>query len=75
MTASTARRLTAVYFALYIVALTWPGVGLANRVRPLVLGLPFNFFWVALWVALSVLVLFGLDRIERRERRERGVED
>lgn len=68
MSVRSARLLTALFFALYLVALTWPGALLANRARPLVLGLPFNFFWVALWVAAGALVLLGLDRVERRHR-------
>ncbi len=41
-----------------------------NRIRPLVLGLPFSFFWVVMWVVGSLLVLFALDRVEKREREE-----
>lgn len=68
MSVRAARLLTGLFFGLYVVALTWPGALLANRTRPLVLGLPFNFFWVALWVAAGALVLLGLDRVERRYR-------
>ena len=51
----------------------WPGGQLAvacsrGRIRPLVLGLPFSFFWDAAWIAVSVLVLWLLDRVERRYR-------
>lgn len=68
MTLRTARALTAVYFVWVAVAVTWPGAVPASRVEPVVLGLPFSFFWPALWVALSVPVLWGLDRVERRYR-------
>jgi hypothetical protein len=45
-----------------------------NRVHPLVLGLPFNMAWMALWIVGGALVLWTLDRIEGRHRsgRDRG---
>lgn len=70
MTRRTARVLTGLFFALYIVALTWPGALPFNRFAPQVFGLPFSFFWVALWVVLGLFVLWGLDRVERRYRDE-----
>lgn len=50
-------RLIAVFFVLYALALTWPGVILANRVLPLVAGLPFVLAWYAAWVVLAGVVL------------------
>jgi hypothetical protein len=38
------------------------------RIRPMVFGLPFSFFWPAAWIAMAVPVLYGLDRVERRHR-------
>jgi hypothetical protein len=51
-----------------LVAVTWPGALLFVRVRPFILGLPFSFAWIALWILLSVFVLWGLDRVEGRYR-------
>lgn len=68
MSLRTARALTAVYFVLMAVAVTWPGAVPAARVEPYVFGLPFSFFWPAAWVAVSVLVLWLLDRVESRHR-------
>jgi hypothetical protein len=51
-----------------LVAVTWPGALPFVRVRPFVLGLPFSFAWIALWILSSVFVLWGLDRVERRYR-------
>lgn len=67
----TARLLVAGYFALMLVFVTWPGILPFARIRPLVLGLPFTFAWIALWVAGSVVVLWAVDRVEARHR---GVE-
>jgi hypothetical protein len=41
----------------------------ANRIYPLILGLPFSMAWIALWVILSFLVLLLVDRLEGRARR------
>lgn len=64
----TARTITGLYFLAMLAAVTWPGALPFARVRPLVLGLPFGFAWIAGWTAGAVLVLWGLDRVERRYR-------
>lgn len=68
----TARALAGAYLILFLVATTWPGALVAARIHPFVLGLPFSFFWYAAWIALSVPVLYLLDRVERRYRPRRG---
>ena len=65
-----ARRATALFFLLFVLAVTWPGMLPFNRIYPLVLGLPFSMFWIALWVFCSFLVLLFLDRVEARARKE-----
>ena len=60
------RVLVALYFIAYALAVTWPGMLLANRIEPLVLGLPFNLVWVAAWVVGGALVLGWFDHGERR---------
>ena len=62
------RGLAALFFLLFVVAVTWPGMRPFNRTRPLVLGLPFSLFWIALWVFASFLVFLLVDRIESRAR-------
>lgn len=70
MTVRAARRLTLAFFIAFVVVQTYPGALPFHRPRPFVLGLPFPFFWAALWVALSALVFWVLDRAEvRAERR------
>ena len=68
MPLKTARLLTGVYFVAMAVAVTWPGAVPASRIEPLVFGLPFSFFWPALWVAVAVPVLYLLHRVEQRHR-------
>jgi hypothetical protein len=63
-----ARLLTGGYFLLMLVFTTWPGAVPFARIRPLVLGLPFSFAWVAGWILGAVFVLVALDRVEKRHR-------
>ena len=74
MSVRTARALTAVYFTLMLITVTWPGMLPFSRVRPLILGLPFSLAWIAGWVAGSVVVLYLLDRVEKRARGDVGDE-
>lgn len=58
------------FFLLFVVAVTWPGMIAGNRIFPLVLGLPFSLVWIASWVLISFLVLVILDGAEARNREE-----
>jgi hypothetical protein len=62
------RRGAALFFVLFALAVTWPGMLPFNRIHPMVLGLPFSMFWIALWVFMSFLVLLIVDRVEGRHR-------
>jgi len=68
MSRKAVRVLAGVYFIAMAIALTWPGMLPAARIRPFVLGLPFGFFWGGAWIAVSVGVLYVVDRVERRYR-------
>ena len=48
-------------FVLYAVAVTWPGVLPFSGARPFVLGLPFNFFWIVLWIVLGGVALVAVE--------------
>ena len=39
-------------------------VALWDREYPMVFGLPFNFFWLILWLFLTPLCMFGAYRLE-----------
>jgi hypothetical protein len=58
------------FFLLFVLAVTWPGMVLFNRVRPLILGIPFSMAWIALWVAASFLVLLAVEWTEEEEEEE-----
>lgn len=70
MSLKTARALTVAYLVLMTISVTWPGFLLFARIEPLILGLPFSMAWIAGWVAGVVVVLYLLDRVEKRHRTE-----
>jgi TRAP-type C4-dicarboxylate transport system permease small subunit len=74
MSLRTARALTVLYFSLSLITTTWPGMLPFARSEPQILGLPFSMAWVAMWLAGSVVVLWLLDRVERRYRDDTGGE-
>ena len=47
-------------------------VPLWDRVQPLILGLPFNLFWLILWIVLTPCCLWGAYRIESAAARPPG---
>ncbi len=46
-------------------------VPLWDRIHPIVFGLPFNCFWLILWILITPLNMWVAYRVERR--REDGV--
>jgi uncharacterized protein DUF3311 len=39
-------------------------VTLWDRIYPLILGIPFNFFWLTLWLLLGPLCMWAAYRLE-----------
>jgi Protein of unknown function (DUF3311) len=39
-------------------------VSLWDRIHPVVLGLPFNFFWLISWLFLTPLCMWGAYRLD-----------
>ncbi|MEO0883694.1 MAG: hypothetical protein AAFY34_13335 [Pseudomonadota bacterium] len=54
------------YMLLFLLATTWPGAMLFNHVQPLVLGLPFNLFVIALLIIGALGLLTALYISEQR---------
>lgn len=50
-------------------------VPLWDRVYPMVLGLPFNFFWLISWLLLTPLCMWGAYRLETHRASELGRKD
>ncbi len=64
------RRAVAAFLILFAIAATWPGILLFNRVEPRIFGMPFIMAWHAGLLLLTLVVLYLLDRVESRERKE-----
>jgi len=46
------------------------GILFTNRVRPMVFGLPFLFFWIAAWVLATSLIMWVILKLDRAWERE-----
>lgn len=57
-----AERFGVVFIILMTAAMIYPGITVANRIFPLVLGLPFVLFWAMAWVAASAGVFYLMHR-------------
>jgi len=44
-------------------------VALWDRIEPMILGLPFNLFWLILWILLTPCCLWGAYRLESKTGR------
>jgi len=47
-------------------------VPLWDRVYPMLLGIPFNMFWLISWIVLSSLCLRGAYRLEAKRDKKDG---
>lgn len=65
------------FTTLYIVTVTipfllliFPLYEIANKAEPIIMGLPFSFFWVILWILITftaILVLYKVDPTNSEE--------
>lgn len=61
------RKFNTLYIVIGIVPflmLVFPFFEIGNRATPIVMGLPFSFFWVILWIVITfvaLIVLYFLD--------------
>ena len=63
----TVRLVVATYIVVFLLATVWPGAVLFNHVQPLILGLPFNLFIIALLIvgALGMLAMLYVSEQRR----------
>lgn len=59
-----------IFFLLCTLAMIWPGALIANRIEPMVLGLPFFFFWYVLWIFLLFVGLIMTYRLEQSDKEQ-----
>lgn len=43
-------------------------VALWDRIEPMILGLPFNLFWLILWIVLTSCCMWGAYRLDSAAR-------
>lgn len=73
----TQRRFNTLYILICVATLLpvlFPIFEVANRSTPLILGIPFNFFWVILWIVLvfiGVSILYAIDPQRKNEEGDR----
>ena len=53
-----------IYFLVCTLAMILPGAVVANRIEPMILGLPFFFFWYVMWVFMVFVGCVILYRLE-----------
>jgi len=53
------------FFVLVFCAQVWPLYLVGNRVKPMVLGMPFSMFWIALWIVISFFGLVIMNKYEK----------
>jgi hypothetical protein len=51
------------------------GLPFVNRVRPLILGLPFLLFWILFWVLMTPLALYLALRAEKKYGHSKGEDE
>ena len=64
-----------VFFLLVFLGMIWPVVTLFSHARPLIFGLPFFLFYLAVLLISSFLVLLGLFLWEERSGSPDELED
>lgn len=73
----TQRRFNTLYIGICVATLLpvlFPVFEVANRSTPLILGIPFNFFWVILWIVLvfvGVGILYAIDPQRKNDEGDR----
>lgn len=51
------------------------GIPFANRVQPMVLGIPFLFFWIAAWVVATSFIMWVILKLDRAHERRQVARD
>ena len=66
MSVRTVRWVVSAYMLVFLGLSTWPGAQLINKPTPLVLGLPFNLFFIGLMITVAIALLVLLYLSEQR---------
>lgn len=67
--ASEEAKKRSIFWTLFLVvvfcAQVWPVYLIANSVKPLIFGMPFSMFWIALWIVISFVGLILMNKQEQ----------
>ncbi len=66
MSVRAVRWIVFAYLLVFLGFSAWPGAQLINRVEPLVMGLPFNLFFIAMLIIVALALLALLYVSEQR---------
>lgn len=72
----TKRQFNSLYILVCVIPfllLVFPLFEIGNRATPIVLGLPFSFFWVVLWILVTFIALVILYRFDPDQDEEEDV--
>jgi hypothetical protein len=47
----------AIFTVVMVLVMIFPVYGLANKVEPMVLGMPFSLFWIIAWIGIEFVGL------------------
>ena len=64
------RRISLVFFLLYLLAVIWPGATLFSAAEPMVFGMPLSMAWPIAWIVAAWVVLLVLDHFENKGQDE-----
>ncbi|MBD1382491.1 DUF3311 domain-containing protein [Metabacillus arenae] len=53
--------------------LVFPFFEIGNRATPIIMGLPFSFFWVILWIVITFAALLALYYLDPEKEEEGDV--
>lgn len=57
----------AVIGVVMLLAFTFPFYGIANRVEPILFGMPFAMFWITAWIVLGAIALAIVYLVDPRK--------
>ncbi len=66
--------LAIVYFLAMAIAVTYPGYVPANKIHPMLLGMPLSLAWQLLWISGAIVVLGAVFLWEKAQRAPRDNE-
>ena len=54
----------AIFTVIMVLVMIFPVYGVANKVEPMILGMPFSLFWIVAWIGVEFVGLLGFIAYE-----------